>query len=178
MSQAGARLVEQIVQLARRFVSDLRTRRIYANGIWCAISDLMLVQRGTTLAVPMLSHISLGVADILRSIAFYDAALGALGFVRQWTSEGGAEYGPEGGGGKLAISAQSDGAHAPGPGFHLAFDAAARGHVDAFHAAALAHEGTDEGAPGLRPHYGDGYYAAFVRDPDGHKLEAVCHEGG
>jgi catechol 2,3-dioxygenase-like lactoylglutathione lyase family enzyme len=62
---------------------------------------------------------------------------------------------------------------APGPGFHLAFDAASRASVDRFHAAALAAGGTDEGGPGPRPHYGATYYAAFVRDPDGHKLEAV-----
>ncbi len=67
-------------------------------------------------------------------------------------------------------------ARAPVAGFHLAFIAASREAVDAFHAAALRHGGLDEGPPGIREHYDPGYYAAFVRDPDGHRLEAVLHE--
>jgi len=122
----------------------------------------------------MLGHLSFGVADLPRSIAFYDAALAPLGFVRVWTNERGAGYGTPGGGDKLALKIQSGPVTPPGPGFHLAFDAMSREAVDRFHAAALASGGTDEGAPGLRPHYGPSYYAAFVRDPDGHKLEAVC----
>jgi catechol 2,3-dioxygenase-like lactoylglutathione lyase family enzyme len=124
----------------------------------------------------VISHISLGVADLAHSIAFYDAVLSALGYVRQWTGERGAEYGPDGGEGKLAIFAAGDLARAPGAGWHLALGAEARSNVDAFHRAALDHGAADEGAPGLRPRYGAGYYAAFVRDPDGFKLEAVCHE--
>lgn len=61
------------------------------------------------------------------------------------------------------------------PGIHIAFRAADRAAVDAFHAAALAAGGTDNGAPGVRPHYHPHYYGAFVRDPDGHNIEAVCH---
>jgi catechol 2,3-dioxygenase-like lactoylglutathione lyase family enzyme len=121
----------------------------------------------------MLGHLSFGVADLPRAIAFYDAALGSLGYVRVWTSETQAGYGPPGGGDRLALKRQPGPVTPPGPGFHLAFEAKSRGAVDAFHAAALRHGGTDEGAPGLRPHYGPTYYAAFVRDPDGHKLEAV-----
>ena len=64
-------------------------------------------------------------------------------------------------------------APAPGPGFHLAFDAADPAAVDRFHAAALEHGGSDDGPPGPRPQYGPTYYAAFVFDPDGNKLEAV-----
>jgi catechol 2,3-dioxygenase-like lactoylglutathione lyase family enzyme len=67
-------------------------------------------------------------------------------------------------------------ARAPGAGWHLALTASSRQAVDAFHAVALRMGASDEGAPGLRPHYGSGYYAAFIRDPDGHKLEVVCHE--
>ena len=67
-------------------------------------------------------------------------------------------------------------ARAPGAGFHLAFSAPDRAAVDAFHAAALAHGGSDDGPPGVRLHYDPGYYAAFVRDPDGHRHEAVVHE--
>jgi catechol 2,3-dioxygenase-like lactoylglutathione lyase family enzyme len=122
----------------------------------------------------MLGHLSFGVADLARAVAFYDAAMAPLGFVRVWNSPGQAGYGLPGGGDKLALKAQSGPVTPPGPGFHLAFDAKTREAVDAFHAAAIANGGTDEGPPGLRPHYGPTYYAAFVRDPDGHKLEAVC----
>ncbi len=69
-----------------------------------------------------------------------------------------------------------DGAPAtPGNGTMVSFLASSRAAVDAFHAAALAHGGTDEGAPGLRPQYGAQFYAAYVRDPDGNKLNAVCY---
>ena len=104
-----------------------------------------------------------------------DAALGALGCVRVWTAETAIGYGVEGGGDKLAIKDRSaeDASLPAGPGFHLAFTAASREAVDAFHAAALEAGGTCDGEPGPREHYGPTYYAAFVSDPDGHKLEAV-----
>lgn len=89
-----------------------------------------------------------------------------------WANERGVGYGRAGEGDKLALFARGD-ARAPGPGFHLAFNAPSRAAVDAFHAAALAQGGEDAGAPGLRPHYGEKYYAAFVIDLDGCKLEAV-----
>jgi catechol 2,3-dioxygenase-like lactoylglutathione lyase family enzyme len=120
----------------------------------------------------MLGHLSFGVADLARSTAFYDAAMDALGFARVWTSNHGVGYGVAGGDDKLALFPRPD-ALAPGAGFHLAFDAPDRAAVDCFHAAAVASGGTDDGAPGLRPHYGATYYAAFVIDPDGYKLEAV-----
>ena len=120
----------------------------------------------------MLSHVSLGVQDLARATAFYDACLMALGYVRLWTGIDGLGYGEPGGGEKLNIFAR-EGAAPPGAGFHLAFVAPNPASVDRFHAAALAHGGTDNGPPGRRPHYGASYYAAFVRDPDGHKLEAV-----
>ena len=121
----------------------------------------------------MIGHVSLGVSDLARSGRFYDAVFGCLGFVRVWGSERGYGYGSPGGGDKVAIFPQSSEGLAAGAGFHLAFDAASRDEVDAFYAAALAHGGTDEGPPGLREPYGPTYYAAFVRDPDGHKLEVV-----
>ncbi len=122
----------------------------------------------------MLSHLSFGVTDLARSAAFYDSALAALGYARVWSSgAAGIGYGPAGGGDKLAIFARPDGARAPGEGFHLAFAAPDRTAVDRFHAAALGLGGRDLGTPGLRPHYGTTYYAAFVADPDGYKLEAV-----
>jgi catechol 2,3-dioxygenase-like lactoylglutathione lyase family enzyme len=120
----------------------------------------------------MLHHISLGVTDLNRSAMFYDAALLPLGYVRVWTDATAIGYGPPGGGDKLAIKLR-DGAAAPGPGFHLALAAPDRASVDRFHEAALRHGGDDNGAPGLRPHYGPDYYAAFVVDPDGHHVEAV-----
>jgi len=125
-----------------------------------------------------LGHLSFGVADLARSIAFYDAALAPLGGVRVWTGEMAAGYGPPGGGDLLALKHRRGPLTPPGPGFHLAFDAPDRSAVDAFHAAALAHGGTCNGPPGLRPHYGPTYYAAFVIDPDGHRLEAVHQERG
>jgi catechol 2,3-dioxygenase-like lactoylglutathione lyase family enzyme len=120
----------------------------------------------------MLGHLSFGVVDLARSTAFYDAAMGALGFERVWTSDHGVGYGLPGGNDKLALFPRAE-AVAPGVGFHLAFDAPDRAAVGRFHAAAIAAGGTDDGAPGLRPHYGETYYAAFVIDPDGYKLEAV-----
>ena len=120
----------------------------------------------------MIGHLSFGVADLARAARFYDAALAALGFVRVWTNPDGVGYGLPGGGDKLALFART-GAAAPGAGFHLAFDATSPEAGDRFHAAAIAAGGTDDGAPGLRPHYGSTYYAAFVVDPDGYKLEAV-----
>ena len=127
----------------------------------------------------MLHHLSLGVSDIARAAAFYDAALAPLGYERVWSDIRPGEpdqavgYGPPGGGDKLALKHHGPTAHAPGPGFHIAFTAPDRQAVDAFHKAALAAGGTDNGAPGLRRHYGPTYYAAFVIDPDGHRIEAV-----
>ncbi len=122
----------------------------------------------------VLGHLSFGVSDLASSSAFYDAALGPLGIVRVWSYDDAVGYGRPGGGDKFALFVKPGRTDlAAGPGFHLAFDAPSPAAVDAFHAAALATGGTDEGAPGLRPHYGETYYAGFVRDPDGHKLEAV-----
>ena len=121
----------------------------------------------------MLGHLSFGVADLPRAIRFYDAALAPLGYVRVWTIERQAGYGVPGGGDKLALKLQPAPVIPPGPGFHLALVAPSHAAVDRFHAEALRAGGSDEGAPGPRPHYGPTYYAAFVRDPDGHKLEAV-----
>jgi catechol 2,3-dioxygenase-like lactoylglutathione lyase family enzyme len=128
----------------------------------------------------MLHHLSFGVADLAVSTRFYDAALGALGVVRVWSDLASAPdrcavgYGRPGGGDQLALKQRPGGERlAPGPGFHLAFAAPSREAVQRFHAAALAHGGRDNGAPGLRPDYGTDYYAAFVIDPDGYRLEAV-----
>jgi len=127
----------------------------------------------------MIDHIGFPVADIARSRAFYTAALAPLGIALV-----------------LEVSAEQTGkaAHAgfgrdgkPGfwigtgvplsAGLHVAFTAVDRRSVAAFHAAALAAGGRDNGGPGLRPHYHPNYFGAFVLDPDGHNIEAVCHRG-
>ena len=120
----------------------------------------------------MLGHLSFGVRDLGRAAAFYDAVFAPLGYVRVWTTEDAVGFGETLGPDRLALFARAD-ARASGPGFHLAFHAPRRAAVDAFHAAALAAGGKDEGAPGLRPQYSANYYAAFVIDLDGHKLEAM-----
>jgi catechol 2,3-dioxygenase-like lactoylglutathione lyase family enzyme len=118
----------------------------------------------------ILDHIGFNVADFERSKAFYLAALAPLGIVAAAEGEGWAMLGRPGKG-QLWI-----GAFGPPPGpVHVAFVAGDREQVRRFHAAALAAGGKDNGAPGLRPHYHPGYYAAFVLDPDGHNVEAVCH---
>jgi catechol 2,3-dioxygenase-like lactoylglutathione lyase family enzyme len=127
----------------------------------------------------MLHHLSLGALDIDRAARFYDAVLAPLGYVRVWSDlrpgedEQAVGYGPPGSGDKLCIKQVT--APVPViPGFHLAFAAESRSAVQAFHAAALAAGGCDNGPAGLRPDYGEHYYAAFVVDPEGHRLEAVC----
>ncbi|WP_126967965.1 VOC family protein [Xanthomonas arboricola] len=129
----------------------------------------------------MLHHLSLGVRTIEASAAFYDAVLAALGYVRVWsdlepgTLDQAVGYGRPGGDDSLALKQRQAAQCAPGAGFHLAFAASDAAAVDAFHLAALQHGGSCNGAPGLRPDYGDDYYVAFVIDPDGHHLEAVVN---
>jgi catechol 2,3-dioxygenase-like lactoylglutathione lyase family enzyme len=125
----------------------------------------------------MIDHTGVGVADVARSAAFYDAALTALGLRRllQLPEQGAADavgYGIE------YPVFWIDRFHPHSIRQHTAFAARSRADVDAFHAAALDAGGTDNGAPGLRaPPYPPGYYAAFVLDPDGNNIEAVCREG-
>jgi catechol 2,3-dioxygenase-like lactoylglutathione lyase family enzyme len=125
----------------------------------------------------MLDHVSLGVRDIVRSRRFYDAALRPLGLVRIVDFRGakGSDYGSTPGqtGVEFTIT-QEDAAIAPQAGCHVCFRAPDRDAVAAFHDAALAAGGCDDGKPGPRP-YHEAYYAAFVLDPDGHRIEAVCH---
>ncbi len=121
----------------------------------------------------MLHHVSLPVSDLRAATALYSAALGALGYQLVAKDEGFAGYGLRSGEDIFALVARPL-AKAASAGFHLAFAAPSRRAVDAFHAAALAHGAQENGAPGLRPQYGPGYYACFVLDGDGHHLEAVC----
>ncbi len=124
----------------------------------------------------MIDHVGIPVSDYARAKLFYQAALAPLGY-------------------SLIMEVQQDENDAPAAGFgaegkpdfwiggegglnkavHVAFVAKDRAQVDAFHRAALGSGGRDNGAPGLRPHYHPNYYAAFVLDPDGHNIEAVCH---
>lgn len=123
-------------------------------------------------------HISIGVSDLDRSARFYDAAFAPLGIVCLKRGQRGVEYGPPGfvGESPFAIVKEGAKARAPGAGAHMAFAAKTRDAVDAFHAAAVANGGVDDGPPGIRSSYNPGYYAAFVLDPDGYRLEAVLHE--
>jgi catechol 2,3-dioxygenase-like lactoylglutathione lyase family enzyme len=127
----------------------------------------------------VLDHVSLGVVELDRAAAFYDAVLAPLGYVRIFSKERAVGWGTPGAKDEaFAILAAGEQAKAPGAGCHLALTAPDRAAVDSFHAAAIRMGATDEGPPGLRPEapYGPGYYAAFVRDPDGYRLEAVFHE--
>ena len=122
----------------------------------------------------MLHHLSFGTSDLARSTAFYDAVLAALGYARVWADGAAVGYGYPGAGDKLAIKLRRDGVAVPGSGFHVAFAATDRESVARFYEAALKHGGKDNGPPGLRPQYGENYYAAFVFDPDGYPIEAVA----
>jgi catechol 2,3-dioxygenase-like lactoylglutathione lyase family enzyme len=126
----------------------------------------------------MFSYICLGTADIARARVFYDAALAPLGHARVpgYADETSDAWGLGDPGPHLCVMQPFDGRPASaGNGTMAAFHAPSAAAVDAFHAAALARGGRDEGAPGLRPHYGPGFYAAYVRDPDGNKLAAVFY---
>jgi len=124
----------------------------------------------------MIDHISLRCRDIARARAFYDAVLAPLGYRRIFDFNDTSGYGVAhvpGSAIPFWIGQASDGTALSG---HLCFRAPSRAAVDAFHRAALAAGGRDDGKPGLRPHYHPNYYAAFVIDPDGHKIEAVRHQ--
>lgn len=122
-----------------------------------------------------IDHVSVAISDVARAKAFYDAALAPLGLVIRFEADWGVAYGKPNAFAQLWVHPPLEGDPSPGNGVHIALRAPSRAAVDAFHAAALAHGGRDAGPPGLRPHYHPDYYAAFVRDPDGNKIEAVIH---
>ena len=119
----------------------------------------------------MIDHIGIQVSDLERSIAFYTKALAPLGYtlIRNYPDMA-AGFGvapkPD-----FWVGKGGDAKHA-----HIAFRASGRAQVREFYAAAIAAGGKDNGAPGVRPHYHEHYYGAFVLDPDGHNIEACCHE--
>jgi catechol 2,3-dioxygenase-like lactoylglutathione lyase family enzyme len=119
-----------------------------------------------------ISHVSLGTNNFDRAVAFYDKVMATLGCRRTLEHPGAVAYGhafPE-----FWVQVPHDGGRAAaGNGVHVGFLATSRAQVDAFHAAALAAGGTCDGPPGVRPLYGPQYYGAFVRDLDGHKIEAM-----
>lgn len=121
----------------------------------------------------MISYITIGASDPDRAGAFYDAALGALGNQRLWRQGDWIGYGPDPEHATVMICSPENGEPAKaGNGIMIGLKAESPQAVDAFHAAALAHGGVCAGPPGLRPAYGEGYYLAYVRDPDGNKLAA------
>jgi catechol 2,3-dioxygenase-like lactoylglutathione lyase family enzyme len=124
----------------------------------------------------MLHHLSFAVADLARSAAFYDAALLPLGYGRVWADSTAVGYGLPGGGDKFAIRLRPDNRGIPSDGFHAAFAAPSRDAVRRFYDAAMQHGGKDNGRPELCPEYGEHYYAAFVIDPDGYRIEAVINQ--
>ena len=121
----------------------------------------------------MIDHIALDVSDIARSRAFYRSALAPLGYrILAEERDGEATVVMYGIDAPEFVIADKD---RPGEANHIAFRAESRAQVDAFHRAAVAAGGRDNGGPGLREGYGPHYYAAFVIDPDGFNVEAVCH---
>lgn len=127
----------------------------------------------------MLDHVGILVADWTKAKAFYDAAFAPMGITllnqvpEHYT--GGVKVG---GYGRDKPDFWLTEATETGPGRHYAFSANSRAEVDAFYAAAMANGGRDNGGPGLRPEYHPNYYGAFVIDPDGNNVEAVCHAPG
>jgi len=119
----------------------------------------------------MIDHIGISVRDLSRSVAFYEKALAPLGYVLIM------RFGDQAAG--FGIGRKPDfwiGAGAPTQGVHVAIGAKGRADVRAFYDAAIAAGGKDNGPPGVREMYHPSYYGAFVLDPDGHNIEAVCHE--
>ena len=121
----------------------------------------------------MFNHVSIGVRDIAKSKRFYDAALKPLGYLRLHEADGSLGYGHD------SVALWISASERPVPadaasGLHFCLEAPTRKSVDAFHGAGLRTGGHDNGKPGIRADYGENYYAAFVIDPDGYRLEAYC----
>lgn len=129
----------------------------------------------------LLDHASITVRDLERAKPFYKAVMRALGASLAYEREDAIGFGERNRAdddGHTYLSVYQSGYAAPDPRRHWCFRADSEQKVRAFHAAGLAAGGKDEGAPGLRPHYHPRYYAAFLSDPEGNRVEAVCHRGG
>lgn len=119
----------------------------------------------------MIDHVSVETGDLARATSFYDTVLATLGYTRLITRDANAGYGkryPD-----FWVNQRAGNGLPPASGVHVALRCADTGSVHAFHDAALANGGSSDGAPGPRPQYADTYYAAFIRDPDGNRIEAV-----
>jgi catechol 2,3-dioxygenase-like lactoylglutathione lyase family enzyme len=126
----------------------------------------------------MLDHVSITVSDLARAARFYDAAMAALRAPCVWREPDAIGYGTRSTAeddSHTYLTIRANGAAIAADRRHWCFRAPDRAAVDAFHAAGMAQGGTDDGAPGPRPHYHPHYYAAFLLDPDGNRVEAVCH---
>ncbi len=123
----------------------------------------------------MFSHVTLGTNDMAKAEVFYDQVMAAIGQPVLFKFPMALAYGTPTGEKLFIVFPFDKQAARPGNGVHVAFKVDKREMVDAFHAVALAHGGSDEGKPGLRPHYHPNYYGAYVRDLDGNKIQAVCH---
>jgi catechol 2,3-dioxygenase-like lactoylglutathione lyase family enzyme len=123
----------------------------------------------------VLDHISLGVTDLERSRRFYDAALRPVGIVRTVDFGNGSDYGTMPGSLGVEFTITAEATVMPSRGMHVCFRAPDRHAVRAFYAAALSEGGKHDGEPGLYTEYHTDYFAAFVLDPDGHRVEVVCH---
>ena len=125
------------------------------------------------------SHLTIGSSDMDRSVRFYDAVLAPVGLVRLKSFRAASGYGPKDFAGInlpfWILRPHDRKAASAGNGVTVAFTVPSRAAVDAFHGAALANGGTDDGPPGLRTHYHPDYYGAYVRDPERNKICAVCH---
>lgn len=124
----------------------------------------------------ILSHVTLGVDDIARAIAFYNAVLGELAIARGKSGDGFAGWGSPHESGFFVTRPLNGKAARPGNGVSVSFLAPSRDAVDRFWNKAITLGAANEGKPGLRPHYHANYYAAYVRDLDGNKVAAVCHD--
>jgi catechol 2,3-dioxygenase-like lactoylglutathione lyase family enzyme len=120
----------------------------------------------------MIDHLGCGVSDMDRAVKWYEQALAPLGYKLMMRFPTAAGFGADG---KPDFWIAPSGGSKPSP-IHVAFVAKTRSVVDAFYAAAIAAGGTDNGKPGTRPLYHEHYYGAYVHDPDGHNVEAVCHD--
>ena len=120
----------------------------------------------------MIDHVSIAVRDLDAAARFYEAVLARIGYAKLEVRPNTVAFGKRHG--ELWLNHRPEMFAIPeGGGTHVCLRAPTPAGVDAFHAAALAAGGASDGAPGLRPHHGEGYYAAFIRDPDGNRIEAV-----